>query len=103
MPHRPAAAAAAAPIAKDYLAGLSGWLALVGAAVPAMAIAMQVRHDPAMSPPQMALMTALGAILVALAIALYLPALRSPARSKAPLAGPPSALSARHEQIMPGD
>lgn len=30
---------------------------------------MQLRHHPAMSPPQMALMTALGSILVALTIA----------------------------------
>ena len=67
----------AAGWARRGLYALTGWFALVGAAVAGMAIAMQLRGDPAMSLPQMALLTVLGAVLVALAVVLYAPLLRA--------------------------
>ncbi|HET6547755.1 MAG TPA: hypothetical protein VFG79_04815, partial [Solirubrobacter sp.] len=72
------------------LYALTGWFALVGTAVAGMAIAMQARDDPAMAPPQLVLMSVLGAVLVAQAAALYVPALRRPARKGGPgtMAGP---------------
>ncbi|MEA2320501.1 MAG: hypothetical protein QOD81_351 [Solirubrobacteraceae bacterium] len=69
----------AASWARRALYALTGWFALVGAAVAGMAIAMQLRDDPAMSVPQMVLMTVLGGVLIALAAALYAPVLRRPA------------------------
>ena len=73
--------------ARRGLYALTGWFALVGTAVAGMAIAMQLRDDPAMAPPQLALMIVLGAVLVAQALVLYLPAL---ARKGGPgtMAGP---------------
>src|SRR4051794_39150803 len=62
--------------ARAGLYALTGWFALVGAAVAGMAIAMQLRDDPAMTVAQMLVMTVLGGLLVALAGALYAPALR---------------------------
>jgi hypothetical protein len=58
------------------LYALTGWFALVGAAVAGMAIAMQLRHDPAMTVSQMLVMVILGGVLIALAAALYAPAVR---------------------------
>ena len=69
--------------ARRGLYALTGWFALVGAAVAAMAVAMQVRGDPAMSLPQMAAMMLLGAILVALAATLYAPGAKAAARASA--------------------
>jgi hypothetical protein len=73
--------------ARRGLYALTGWFALVGTAVAGMAIAMQLRDDPAMAPPQLALMIVLGAVLVVQALVLYLPAL---ARKGGPgtMAGP---------------
>src|SRR3954451_794380 len=62
--------------ARAGLYALTGWFALVGAAVAGMAIAMQLRDDPAMTVPQMLLMVILGGVLIALAAALYAPAVR---------------------------
>src|SRR3954447_20148585 len=56
------------------LYALAGWFALVGAAVAGMAIAMQLRGEPAMTVPQMLVMVILGGVLIALAAALYAPA-----------------------------
>src|SRR4051794_29958470 len=58
------------------LYALTGWFALVGAAVAGMAIAMQLRDDPAMTVPQMLVMVILGGVLIALAAVLYAPAVR---------------------------
>jgi hypothetical protein len=71
--------------ARAGLYALTGWFALVGAAVAGMAIAMQLRDEPAMTVPQMLLMTVLGGVLTALAGALYTPALqhRTPVREAA--------------------
>jgi len=80
------------------LYALTGWFALVGSAVAAMAVAMQIRSDPAMSLAQMATMSVLGAILAAVATALYLPALRRGRPSTMPPARPAghaSAIAAR--------
>jgi hypothetical protein len=63
--------------ARRALYALMAWFALVGAAVAAMAIAMQVSHDPAMTAPQMVAMIALGGALAGLATALYVPAVRA--------------------------
>jgi hypothetical protein len=46
-----------------------------------MAIAMQVRDDPAMTLPQLLVMIVLGGLLSALAAALYAPALRRRGRT----------------------
>jgi hypothetical protein len=62
--------------ARRGLYALTGWFALVGAAVAGMAITMQVRADPAMTLMQMIVMTVLGAALIALAVVLYAPVVR---------------------------
>jgi hypothetical protein len=54
------------------LYALTGWFAMVGTAVAGMAIAMQLRDDPAMTLPQMTLMVILGVLLLALAMTLYM-------------------------------
>ena len=66
----------AAAWARPGLYALTGWFALVGVAVAGMAIAMQLRGDPAMTVMQMIVMTVLGAALSALAVVLYAPVLR---------------------------
>jgi hypothetical protein len=66
----------AAAWARPGLYALTGWFALVGAAVAGMAIAMQVRADPAMTMSQMIVMSGLGVALIALAGLLYAPVLR---------------------------
>jgi hypothetical protein len=82
--------------ARPGLYALTGWFALVGAAVAAMAIAMQVRHDAAMTVPQMLVMTALGAALITLAAALYVPAVRREVRARRT---PPSAATSSRRPI----
>jgi hypothetical protein len=83
-----------APWARRGLYALASWFALVGAAVAGMAIAMQVRADPAMTPAQMIVMTVLGAALIALAVVLYVPVLchtsgtRKSTSAAAPSSGP---------------
>jgi hypothetical protein len=67
----------AAETARRGLYAILGWYALVGAAVAAMAVAMQLRDDPAMTVGQMASMSILGALLVALAVATYAALVRS--------------------------
>ena len=52
------------------------WYALVGTAEAAMAIPMYVRDDSTKSAAQMAIMSVLGATLVALFILLHAPLLR---------------------------
>jgi hypothetical protein len=81
----------AASWARPGLYALTSWFALVGAAVAGMAIAMQLRDDSAMTAPQMLVMTILGGLLLALAGALYAPALR---RRKT-VRRPPEAWTAR--------
>jgi hypothetical protein len=63
-------------MARAGLYALTGWFALVGAAVAGMAIAMQLRDDPAMTAPQLVVMIVLGGLLIGLACMLYAPALR---------------------------
>jgi hypothetical protein len=71
--------------ARRGLYALIGWYALVGSAVAGMAVAMQLRDDPAMALPQMIVMTVLGALMLALAVTLYAPALTaSRAQQSAP-------------------
>ena len=70
--------------ARRGLYALTGWFALVGAAVAGMAIAMQLRHDPAMTVPHMVVMSVLGGLLIALATALYAPVLRPTATQPTP-------------------
>jgi hypothetical protein len=79
--------------ARRGLYALTGWFALVGAAVAGMAIAMQVRADPAITLTQMIVMTVLGAALIALAAVLYAPVLRitPDTRTAPPAMAPPSA------------
>lgn len=62
--------------ARKGLYAIVAWYALVGSAVAAMAISMYVRDDATMSAAQMAMMSVLGAALVALAVVLYAPLLR---------------------------
>lgn len=62
--------------ARKGLYAVVAWYALVGTAVAAMAIAMYVRDDPAMSAAQMVVMSALGAAMVALAVTLHAPLVR---------------------------
>jgi len=70
--------------ARRGLYAVTGWFALVGAAVAGMAIAMRVRADPAMTVPQMIVLTVLGAALIALAVALYAPVLRHTLAARKP-------------------
>jgi hypothetical protein len=65
-----------APGARPALYAVVGWLALVGIAVAGMAVAMMLRHDPAMSGAAMAVMVALAAGLSTMAALLYGPLLR---------------------------
>jgi hypothetical protein len=58
------------------LYAIVSWHALVGTAVAAMAISMYVRDDSTMSAAQMAIMSVLGAALVALFMLLHAPLLR---------------------------
>jgi len=74
----------AARWARPALYALSGWFALVGAAVAGMAIAMELRGDPAMTAAQAFVMTLLGGVLAALAIALYAPVIRGAAARTPP-------------------
>jgi hypothetical protein len=62
--------------ARRGLYALTSWFATVGVAVAGMAIAMQLRDDPSMTLAQMLLMVLLGALLLALAVILYVPLLR---------------------------
>jgi hypothetical protein len=66
----------AARWAQKGLYAIVAWYALVGTAVAAMAISMYVRDDSTMSAAQMAIMSVLGAALVALFILLHAPLLR---------------------------
>jgi len=54
---------------------VAGWFGLVGAAVAAMAIAMQINDDPTATTANTILMTALGAAFVLLAIYVFRPLL----------------------------
>jgi uncharacterized membrane protein YvlD (DUF360 family) len=54
-----------------------GWFALVGAAVPAMAIAMYVNDDPNASAAGAVFMTALGAAFLTLALWILRPLLQA--------------------------
>ncbi len=58
----------------------AGWFGLVGVAVSAMAIAMQINDDPTASTANTILMTALGAAFALLAIYVYHPLLRKDAQ-----------------------
>jgi hypothetical protein len=62
--------------ARKGLYTIVAWYALVGSAVAAMAISMYARDDATMSVAQMAIMSVLGAALVALAMLVYAPLLR---------------------------
>jgi hypothetical protein len=62
--------------AQKGLYAIVAWYALVGTAVAAMAISMYVRDDSTMPAAQMAIMSVLGAALVALFILLHAPLLR---------------------------
>ncbi|HXV96179.1 MAG TPA: hypothetical protein VD695_06490 [Gaiellaceae bacterium] len=55
---------------------VAGWFGLVGPAVAGMAIAMYVNDDPVASGVNVVVMTVLGALFAALAVAVYLPLLR---------------------------
>jgi uncharacterized membrane protein YdcZ (DUF606 family) len=55
---------------------VASWFALVGPAVGAMAIAMQINDDPNASASNTIVMTVLGAAFVLLALAVYRPLLR---------------------------
>jgi hypothetical protein len=62
--------------AQKGLYAIVAWYALVGTAVAAMAISMYVRDDSTMFAAQMAIMSVLGAALVALFLLLHAPLLR---------------------------
>ena len=62
--------------AQKVLYAIVAWSALVGIAVAAMAISMYVRDDSTLSAAQMAIMSVLGAALVALFMLLHAPLLR---------------------------
>jgi hypothetical protein len=64
------------PWATKALLAVVGWFALVGPAVAAMAITMQVRDDPAASIGNTVLMSVLGVVLVVLAVVVYRPLVR---------------------------
>jgi hypothetical protein len=66
--------------AQRALYGVVAWLALVGAAVAGMAIAMLARDDPSMSAGAMAAASALALALVAIAGLLYAPVVRGARR-----------------------
>lgn len=59
--------------AAKSLCAVIGWFGLVGPAVAAMAITMQIEDDPAASPATTAVMTVLGLAFAAMAVALYQP------------------------------
>ncbi|HZP73699.1 MAG TPA: hypothetical protein VFA97_10010 [Gaiellaceae bacterium] len=61
------------PWARKTLWLVSGWLALVGPAVCAMAAAMEIKHDPGSSPGGVVLTGALAVALVAFAVYVYRP------------------------------
>jgi len=73
--------------AQKGLYAIVAWYALVGAAVAAMAVAMYARDGASISVAQMAVMSVLGAALVALAVLLHAPLLR---RRNEPRADGPS-------------
>jgi hypothetical protein len=62
-----------APWARRALYAVASWLALVGVAVAAMAVVMQVRGDEGASAGQAVVMVAIAAPLVAIAVALVGP------------------------------
>jgi len=62
--------------ARKGLYAIVAWYALVGTAVAAMAISMYVRDDSTISGAQVAIMSVLGAALVALFLLLHAPLLR---------------------------
>jgi hypothetical protein len=64
------------PWAQKALYLVAGWFGLVGPAVAGMAIAMYANDDPVASGVNVAVMTVLGVLFAALAVAVYLPLLR---------------------------
>lgn len=69
--------------------GVTGFLALVGPAVAAMAITMQVNGDPNAAVADAAVMTSVGLLLAALAVAVHLPLLRAAPSTGTPPTGTP--------------